>query len=258
MITAEDIASALSGLGVEPTDTLFVHSGLHSALRVEGQDAHGKLSTIVDALGAAVPGGALIMPTFTYSFCEGEQFDLRESPSAVGALTEHFRTLPGAWRTADPIFSCAVRGAVPASWEDRLRAIGDKDCFGAQSIFAYLLEAEAKLVFLGVGFEYCTFVHHVEQGLGVPYRHIKEFRGVVRDGAEQAEVRAGYFVRNLDEDVQTWFDPLAERLAAHGHARADKLPRGPSLLVVEATAVAAEATAAIAANPDFLLRRGHR
>jgi aminoglycoside 3-N-acetyltransferase len=258
MITGEDIASALSGLGVGPSDTLFVHSGLHSALRVEGESAHEKLSTIVGALESAVPDGALILPTFTYSFCEGEPFDLRESPSTVGALTEHFRSLPGTWRTADPIFSCAVRGALPASWEHRLRALGDKDCFGADSVFAYLLEAHAKLLFIGVGFEYCTFVHHVEQGLPVPYRHIKEFRGVVRDGAERAEVRADYFVRNLDEDVETWFDPLAERLAANGHARAEKLPRGPGLLVVEAAAVAAEATAGIAANPDFLLRRGHR
>ncbi len=259
MITADDIASGLRGLGVAAGDTVFVHSGLHSALRVEGRTATEKLDTILAALDLAVgEDGAVILPTFTYSFTAGEPFDVAATPSTVGALTEHFRARDGVWRTTDPIFSSAVRGDLAGDWKARLRALGDKDCFGPASVFAYLAESGAKLVFVGVGFEYCTFVHHVEQDIGVPYRYLKEFRGTVTDGDRSAEIGARYFVRRLDEDVETDLAPLGERLLAAGAARADRIPRGPSLLVAPAPAVATEARAAIAENPDFMLTRGHR
>src|SRR5206468_7558871 len=115
----------------------------------------------------------------SYSFCNGEPFDIRESPSTVGALSERFRMLPEVRRTADPIFSTAVMGRVPPEWERPLFAVGDRDCFGEESVFAYLRRSSAKLAFFGVGFEFCTFVHHVEQLLGVPYRYMKDFSGTV-------------------------------------------------------------------------------
>lgn len=256
MITAADIAEALAELGVERGDTLFVHSGLQGATRVEGDRPADKLETVITGLGDAVPEGVLAMPTFTYSFTKDEVFDPVATPSTVGALTERFRALEDARRTLEPNFSCALRGAVGEGWE-RMFAPGNTDAFGDDGIFGYLRERNAKLLFIGVGFEFCTYVHHVEQRLAVPYRYVKEFPGIVRHDGAEWEVIARYLVRSLDGDVVPHFKPLAAELVRRGLARVQSLPRGPRLFVTDASAVEEVARECVAAQPDFLLRRGH-
>ncbi|MDP2710641.1 MAG: AAC(3) family N-acetyltransferase [Solirubrobacteraceae bacterium] len=258
MITAPDIAAAAARLGIEADDTLFVHAGMQHALRLEGRTRAEKLDTMVRGLRDCVARGVLILPAFSYSFCEGEPFDVRATPSRVGLLTEHFRRQEGVRRTADPIFSCAVLGDLPAAVARELYAVADKDCFGPLSVFAHLVDVRAKLLFVGVGFEACTLVHHAEQSAGVPYRYLKDFRGEVRDGPIAREVTARYFVRRLDEDVETDLEPLGDALLQDGHARAETLPRGPRLCAVDAAAVVTRARERLADEPDFLLRRGHR
>jgi aminoglycoside 3-N-acetyltransferase len=257
LITAAEITDALRELGVARDDAILVHSGLRGALRVEGASAADKADSVIDALSAAVPAGILAMPTFTYSFCNGEDFDLDESPSTVGALGERFRRRPAVRRTADPLFSVALKGHVPYGWEEPLFAVGDKDCFGDESVFALLREAGGKIVFFGVGFEFCTFVHHVEQRLDVPYRFPKPFHGRVTHGPESHAVTATYFVRPLDEDVEPFLDPLADALLANGGARSAVLGDGLDLLVADTSAIVATAARCLAENPDFLLTRGH-
>jgi aminoglycoside 3-N-acetyltransferase len=256
VIEAADIVRTLRGLGVGPADTLWVHAGLQTALQVAGRTAADKVDTVLAGLGATVPDGVLALPTFTYSFTRGEPYDIAASPSSVGVLGEHFRARPEVRRTADPIFSAAIRGALPAGWE-HLFAPGDTDCFGERSVFAYLRRADAWLLFVGVGFGNCTFAYHVEQRLRVPYRYFKDFRGEIRAGGEVVPATARYFVRDLEADVENWFEPLAGALLASDAARRAPLPRGPALLLVRARAVEAEAVRRVGENPDFLLRRGH-
>lgn len=244
-------------MGVSPRDALFVHSDVRSALRVEGATAREKMANVLTGLRGAVPDGTLILPTFTYSFCRGEDFDVDATPSTVGVLTEEFRSRPGVRRTPEPIFSTAIDGPLPPEWEERLLAAGDHDAFGPASIFAYLREVDAKLLFFGVGFEYATFVHHVEQLLEVPYRYFKDFHGAVSAGDVTQRVTARYFVRDLEGDVEVYLDALADVLVRDGTAEIRSLPDGPELLLTSASAVETAVRREIAANPDFLLRRGH-
>lgn len=258
-ITAADITRALHALGVRVTDAMLVHSGLQGSGRVDGARSRDKLATITAGLRGAVAQGTLIVPTFTYSFCKGEAYDVAASPSTVGLLGEHVRRLPEARRTADPIFSAAVVGPVDTAFEAPLFAPGGKACFGAGSVFAQLLARDGLVVFYDVGFGFCTFVHHVEWLLQVQYRFLKRFTGTVRDAAGQEHhgVRADFLVRPLDGTVETFFDPLLEALLATGAARRGAIPGGPALLVAESRAILEEARRGVAANPDFLLARGH-
>jgi aminoglycoside 3-N-acetyltransferase len=256
MIRAPDIANALRSLGVAPGDTLWVHAGLQTALHVAGRTPAEKLDTVLDALHLAVPEGVLALPTFSYSFTRGEEYDVTSSPSTVGVLSERFRSRAGVRRTADPIFSTAIHGSLPPGWA-HLFEPGDTDCFGERSVFGYLRHVDAWLLFVGVGFAYCTFVYHVEQRLRVPYRYFKEFGGTIRDGDRLVPARARYFVRDLEADVENWFDPLAAAMVESGAARRARLARGPALLLTSARAVESEATRRVRENPDFLLRRGH-
>jgi aminoglycoside 3-N-acetyltransferase len=257
LIDADRITAALEELGVAPDDTLLVHSGLQGSGRVAGARSRDKLDTIVGGLAGAVPNGTLLMPTFTYSFCRHEVFDRDASPSTVGLLTEHFRRLPGVRRTAEPIFSCAVLGRVEPAWEEPLFTVGDKDCFGPESVFAYLLSRAGRVLFYDVGFAFCTFVHHVEQLLGADYRYRQRFTGTVRDGAREQPAAVDYLVRKLDEEVLPHFEPLEAVLLAAGGARRTTIPGGPTLLVADCRAILEQAVPALAGNPDYLLRRGH-
>lgn len=251
---AADLAAAVTSLGVTTSDALFVHSSLRGALRMEGRTGTEKMATIGAGLVAAVPEGTLLMPTFTYSFCEDREFDVERSPSRVGALGEWFRALPDVRRTRDPIFSCALRGALPEAWEQRLLRAHDVDCFGEHSVFAYLRERRAKLLFLGVGFQYATYVHHVEQRLRVPYRYPKPFSGVVVDGGRRIEVTATYLVRRLDGSVEPSFERLAAALTDAGAARSTTLPDGPALLLVDVEAIEPAVRAGLEGDPRYLLR----
>ncbi|MEA2359016.1 MAG: aminoglycoside 3-N-acetyltransferase [Solirubrobacteraceae bacterium] len=256
-IGARDVERALRRLGVGRRDTLWVHAGLQTALKMEGTTPAEKVATVLRGLDRTVAEGTLVIPTFTYSFARGEDYDVASSPSTVGVLGERFRHLPGVVRTADPMFSAAVRGPLRRPWASRLLEVRDTDCFGARSVFAYLREVDARLLFLGVGFGYCTFVHHVEQRLRVPYRSFKDFAGVVRDGDRAVRTTARYFVRDLESDVESLFGPLGDALLESGAARRATLPGGPALLLTSARAVEAETVRRVRERPDFLLRRGH-
>lgn len=257
LIDAAQITAALQELGVGPTDTLYVHSGLQGSGRLAGARSRDKLDTIVSGLTAAVCDGTLMLPTFTYSFCRGEVFDRDESLSAVGLLTEHFRRLPGVRRTADPIFSCAVLGPVDPAFEAPLFAVGDKDCFGSQSVFAQLLARDGQILFYDVGFGFCTFIHHVEQRLDVDYRALKRFRGTVRDGGQEQEATAVFNARKLVPGDDPYLVPLGDVLLADGGARRTTIPNGPTLLIADCRALAEHAVRGLAGNPDFLIERGH-
>jgi aminoglycoside 3-N-acetyltransferase len=255
-ITARDITEALLELGVERSDTLLVHSSVRACLRVAGATVNAKLETILEGLAEAVRDGALVMPTFSYSFCEREVFDVDRTPSRVGALTELFRHASGVRRTADPIFSMAALGATDANW-DELFVPGDLDCLGARSMFGYLGEINAKFLFFGIGLEHCTFVHHIERRLNVPYRYMKTFSGIVQWNGRRQPVDAHYFVRYLDGSVETCLEPLCASLCASGQARAMTLTAGPRLCMTDAGSVTAAVIEGLRTNPSFLLRRGH-
>jgi aminoglycoside 3-N-acetyltransferase len=246
LIEAPAITAALTEAGAREGDVRWVHSGLQRSGRIAGATREAKLDTIIAGLGDGA--AALWMPTFSYSFTGGEDFSVADTPSTVGLLTEHFRARARD-RTPDPIFSAAVDGDAP----DALFAIGDINCFGPHSVFAHLFDVDALLVFFDVSFALCTFIHHVEQTLGVPYRYLKPFTGRV-DGVP---VTAEFFVRRLDEEVVTLLDPLWASLVQAGLGHTASIPRGPTIRAVRARAVMAHARERLAAEPDFLLERGH-
>lgn len=47
----------------------------------------------------------ICMPTFTFSFCNGKDYDPRHSGSKMGALNEYFRKQDGVIRSVDPLMS---------------------------------------------------------------------------------------------------------------------------------------------------------
>ncbi len=188
-----------------------------------------RLDLLIEAIEAAIGGdGTLVMPAFSYSFTKGEPFDIRNTPSAVGMLTERFRTWSGVRRTPDPIFSFATRG--PLARE--LCAIPVKECFGAESVFAALHRLNAHIICLGCSLNRATFVHYVETAHGVDYRYKKVFSGtmILPDG-QTADGSFVYNVRDLTRRSDADLRRLQKRLADDGKSRTVEVGRSRIIAV---------------------------
>lgn len=210
-----DVCDAIRSVGLTAGSTAFVHSDLaHFGKLADSRERSGFVGAFIDALIDAVsPGGNLIVPAFSYAFCRGEVFDPERTPSTVGILTEHFRKLQGVRRSEDAIFSVAALGPE----QDYFVDVGT-DCFGPQSIFEKLYERNAWLVFLGETFD-ITFIHLVEQRLGVPYRYKKQFMGVIQRGNRRFETAFDYNVRRLDQHIEYDLEGIARYLDETGVLR---------------------------------------
>lgn len=228
----EDFLAALKTLGVGTGDLVMVHSDVAAFGKLCGHTPHRLLPELTRMLqGSIGESGTLVMPTFTYSFCKGEVFDPEQSRSTVGAWTDFFRRLPGTVRTPHPLFSVAIRGPL----QDTLRQV-DEDAFGAQSIFGHLRRHHGKILAFGSPWATsCTFLHHVEQHVGVPYRFLKTFEGETRRPEGLFKTRCTFYVRNLETNPVLQAEKLEKHLVAVGLMRRATVGHGTLLLVETAS-----------------------
>ena len=173
MHTRESLAADALRLGVEPGDTLFVHSSFKSLGPVDG-GAGSAIGALEDALG---PEGLLLMPSF-HLVPKGigpraRDWNIASSPSTVGWLTEFFRTMPGTVRSDHYSHSVAARGKDAAAFvDDHLSLDGNESpwdrapwgrTYGTQSPMLKAYRAPTgKVLMLGVDHHSSTYCHVVE------------------------------------------------------------------------------------------------
>lgn len=222
-----DFVKALKEAGVKNGDTVFVHSDISVFGRLAALDRDFLLHALTDSIRESVgERGTIIMPTFSYSFCNNELFDPAKTRSTVGVLTEHFRNEKGARRTAHPIFSVAISGKRAGEYLD----IG-KDSFDEDSIFGKLRLTKGRIVFFGAPFQSCTYIHHIEQMHGVPYRYMKTFKGRIKTGGAERGDECTYLVRSLDGDVILDTARLERHLIKKGVMKKTRLGGGTIMSV---------------------------
>ena len=91
-ITDRDFIKGLKDIGVKNGDTIFVHTDVGVFGKLAETNRNKLLESFFEILKESVgEGGTIIIPTFTYSFCEGKDYDPKNSPSTVGIFTEFFR-----------------------------------------------------------------------------------------------------------------------------------------------------------------------
>ncbi len=204
----KDVVAALKQAGIKSGDSVFVHSDLKSFGKINYEiNRNDFLSSFVESLKMVIgEKGNIIMPTFSYSFCEKENFDPETTPSKVGILTEYFRKLDGVNRSYDPIFSIAALGPD----KDYFTDVGT-DCFGEKSIFEKLYDKNVKLVFLGEVFS-MTYIHFIEQKCKSPYRFIKKFEGKAKIKNRLKKMVFWYNVRYLDSNIDYNLDGISDFL----------------------------------------------
>lgn len=224
----EELFNKLQVLGLKQGDILLVSSDiklmmLQLALEYDVKDEETRneaLSTLVDLLQDAVgESGTLMFPTYNWSICRGEGYDIRYSRSEVGSLSNWVLDNRSEFvRTRHAIYSFAVWGA----GAQVLAKMDNQDSFGVLSPFEYLMAPNAKQLLLDVSAQNCfTFVHAVEQRVNVPYRHLKFFFGDYTDENGLTEPRQySMFVRDLS--LPTYLDLKDEFFIEAGAAHREK------------------------------------
>jgi aminoglycoside 3-N-acetyltransferase len=191
-LTTSHLLSLLEKVKAPDARVLYMHTGLTFGApnpQLGRQELLGHLYEVVASLGTPT----LLVPTFTFSFCNGDSYGVQTSRCKMGALNEYIRKLPGAIRSVDPLMSSVMIG------EDRdlVENLG-KHSIGAGSTFDKLhLRGEmVKFLFLGTTVSECyTYTHYVEERLATPYRYDREFTGNITDGDRSWEDTYTLFVR---------------------------------------------------------------
>ena len=161
-VTKEQILDDLRKLGLKEGDIILVHSSLTSIGYAEsGADA------VIDALMEAIgPDGTLAMPCLSLlgSMAEtlerGLVFDVKRTPSTVGAITEAFRNRRGICRSFHPTHSVCAWGA-KAEWITSGHDSASTN-FGPGTPWYKIMEEGGFIMGLGIDFGPVTFVHVIE------------------------------------------------------------------------------------------------
>lgn len=185
---AEELRRALHEIGAADCETLFIHSDVMFGRPPEGFKKRAYLTAlygIITSLGVR----NIIVPTFTYSFPNGEDYDILNSRSSMGALSEFVRKQPERYRTDDPLLSVSV----PDRLRPRFEHLGAHS-LGPDSALDVLHHMEGvKFLFFGAEMADCfTYVHYVEKMLEVPYRFDMPFEGNVIYPDGHAAVKTQY------------------------------------------------------------------
>jgi len=219
-----DLVSILKKTGINSNDVVFIHSDVGKFGKlgdIGSKKQYNKL--FLDACIQVVGNnGTIIMPTFTYSFCKNEIYDVEKSPSSLNYFTELARITPGFIRSEDPIFSVIAKGAKSKEMISNLST----DCFGTDSIFEKLYHENALFLMLGTDLNVLTMIHYIENFMKVPYRYEKIFSGIIRKNGKEIKRSYKYCVRNLDLDPKLSLNKLYENLQSKNKIKEIDLGEG--------------------------------
>lgn len=171
-LAVDAVTAQLRALGVEPGQTLQVHTSLSRVGPVD----NGPLG-LIEALRAVIgPEGTLVMPSMTDD--DDHPFDPCGTPClGMGVTADAFWRLPGVLRSDSPH---AFAAAGPHA--GRITAAHPiEPPHGLDSPVGRVLELGGNVLLLGVGHDADTTVHLAENLAGARYRR-RKYVTVLRDG----------------------------------------------------------------------------
>ncbi|MCH5277954.1 MAG: AAC(3) family N-acetyltransferase [Desulfovibrionaceae bacterium] len=243
------LREALLRVGAAECDVLYVHTDMTFGLPALRRGALlAELLGILEGLGVAT----LVFPTFTFSFCNHEPFDVRNSRTPMGALNEYARKSGRGRRSRDPLLSVYVLGD-PLNLVDGLGPFS----IGADSSYDRLHHCgkEARFLFFGADMRDCfTYTHYVEAVHGVPYRYNREFSGTIVDG-DQTESSRVWLYSTYANCRLTTRPVVHDALHERGQLRTATVGDGPLCCVREKDAY--ETISQLLAHTPLCLTDGH-
>ena len=209
MLGFDELIAGFQQLGLSDEDVLMVHSSYKSLGGVEGG-----AETVIDALReAAGTRGTVLFPTFNFqSWTETHYYDIQETYSNMGVITELARLRPDAVRTPHPIYSFAALGERKKEFAD----CNDSEAYGEKSVFGLFHRFNGMILSIGLHFNSTFSMHHyVEYQTGCNYRRQKSFTGIYVDYEGPPQLRTySMFVRatpRIETDIVPGMTELVEK-----------------------------------------------
>jgi aminoglycoside 3-N-acetyltransferase len=168
-VEGPQIEATLREAGLGEGDAAFVQAGMSSFGTIEGGP-----DAVIEAFARVLgPDGLIAMPSFpldrpTLEYLRQDPaFDLLNTPSRMGAISERFRTSEGVLRSLHPTHPVCARG--PGAEEIVAGHELAPTPFGAGTPFAKLIERGAHQVYFGSGVGAITMYHAYECLREPPY-----------------------------------------------------------------------------------------
>ena len=170
VITVDRLVNDLRACGLREGDDVLVHTSLSKIGYVENGP-----ETLVSALKMVIgEKGNILMPTSPNAGLQLEYirsleaFDVKNSPSALGAITEYFRKLPNVKRSAHPTEPVACLGPDADLYTEG--HLGELTPYTDRSPFARISERGGKILYVGVTFDNAgTNLHTLEDAVDFKY-----------------------------------------------------------------------------------------
>lgn len=231
-VTNKSMIETLLSLEADKCDILYIHTSLSFGTPnpdLKKKAMLGELLNVIKELGVKT----VCMPTFTFSFCNGLDYNPATSSSRMGVLNEFFRKQEGVIRSADPLMSVALMGED----KDLVTGVGHVSC-GENSTFDKLRHRDnVKFLFLGPKIGDClTYMHYMEWLYSVDYRYNRVFRGNVTIGEKTSVEEYSLFVRYNSVVPNTASYDYEQKMYDNGTAFVAKCGDGTISIVSEKNA----------------------
>lgn len=222
--TSSDIKIALKKAGLKKNMDVFIHSNLSffgipkfklNVLNVQKYFIH-EIKKIIGF------NGTIIVPTFTYSYCNNEIYDPKKINNNMGLFSQSVQLEKNSLRSNDPIFSVCAIGKKAKEYT----YFFNKRCFGDDSFWSKFLENNGFILGLNFGVS-CTIFHYFEWLLNVPYRFEKKFSGYTLLNNCKIKTSVIYFCRNLrNKKSKGNFLPIEHFAKNQNYKKVVKLGKG--------------------------------
>jgi len=165
MLTKKDILDFLENSGIRHDDKVVVHAALRSVGPIEnGADG------LIDAMCSYLDKGLLIIPTHTWDEVGRSNpfYDVRTSVPCIGTLAKVAVSRKEGVRSLHPTHSVVAFGPGAADFVKGEELCGSPAPLN--SCLSRLYEEGGKILLIGVGHERNTYLHSVDERLGIPDR----------------------------------------------------------------------------------------
>lgn len=203
--------SLVDALGIQEGEVLFIASDSSNLARFFKSHGHPfSVDQFIEEIQRKIgDSGSLFIPAYTDYLQNGETFDYQKSKPSTGAISNRVQRRKDFQRSKDPIHSVFVWGKLQAEF----LSLTEKMSFGPNSVFAFLHQKKANMLFIDVDFQDSfTFVHYFEFCEKVPYRKDYKWTFSLKNKDEINEIP--YIFHSKRKGILTDLKPLQDFFAA--------------------------------------------
>ncbi len=218
--TDQDIKNALISVGADECESLFIHSDVMFGAPIGGIKRNEFLGILFKTI-EELKVKNIIVPTFTYSFPNGEDYDVINSKTSMGAFNEYIRKMNNRYRTEDPLLSVSV----PNDLKRRFDHVSDHSLGEGSALDIIHHMKNVKFLFFGAEMGDCfTYVHYVEKMMDVPYRFDMSFEGnVIGENGEKKARKQTIHTQCYGAVLPSKYDYFENEMEEKGYLKKVKL-----------------------------------